>query len=819
MDIGIIQPVDIDEQMRTAYLDYAMSVIVARALPDARDGLKPVHRRILYAMQDMGIRANTAYKKSARIVGEVLGKYHPHGDSAVYEAMARMAQDFSMRYPLVDGQGNFGSVDGDAPAAMRYTEARLNRMSELLLADIEKNTVDFSDNFDGTLQEPTVLPSRLPNLLLNGSSGIAVGMATSIPPHNLRELVAALDYLIENYDNLDDVTVEDLMTIVQGPDFPTGGIIIGREGIRQGYITGRSRLTVRGVAKIEEARGGRYNINITEIPYQVNKSGLIERIAELVREGRIDAISDLRDESDQRGMSIVIELKRGAQPRKVLNQLYKFTPLQSTFSVQMLALVNNEPRLLPLKRALQIFIEHRQVVVTRRTEFDLARARHRAHVLEGLLIALANLDEVIRTIRQADDVDDARDQLMTRFNLTEIQAQAILDMQLRRLAALERQKIEDEHAEVRERIAFLEDLLANPHKILQVIREDLQEIVEVHGDERRTAISVEDVEDLNAEDLVADEPVLITLTSRGYIKRVSTNQYRTQNRGGRGVMGQGMREEDEVSLIIPARTLHTLLFFSDKGKVYSEKVFQVPEGGRADRGTPVINVLALEASERITAAVAVPDFNEARYCTMGTLRGRIKRVSLAEFANVRPSGLVAISLDAGDELCWARVTSGSNEILLVTAGGRALRFSESEIRPMGRQAGGVHGISLKKGDLVASMEVVEPGASLLVATQRGFGKRTPLTEYPSHGRATSGITTIDHKSLAKIGPIASARVVQDGDEVTLITSGGQALRLRVSHVASTGRSTRGVHLIDLSKDDVLASIARITAADLASNGE
>jgi len=819
MDIGIIQPVDIDEQMRTAYLDYAMSVIVERALPDARDGLKPVHRRILYAMHDMGIRANTAYKKSARIVGEVLGKYHPHGDSAVYEAMARMAQDFSMRYPLVDGQGNFGSIDGDSPAAMRYTEARLNRMSELLLADIDKNTVDFSDNFDGTLQEPKVLPSRLPNLLLNGSSGIAGGMATSGPPHNLRELVAALDYLIENYDNLDDVTVEDLMTIVQGPDFPTGGAIIGREGIRQAYSTGRSRLTVRGVAKIEEARGGRYNINITEIPYQVNKSGLIERIAELVREGRIDAISDLRDESDQRGMSIVIELKRGAQPRKVLNQLYKFTPLQSTFSVQMLALVDYEPRLLPLKRALQIFIEHRQSVVARRTEFDLARARHRSHVLEGLLIALANLDEVIRTIRQAADAEDARTQLMSRFKLTEIQAQAILDMQLRRLAALERQKIEDEHAEVRERIAYLEDLLADPRKILRVVREDLQQLAEEFGDDRRTTISVEDVEDLNAEDLVADEPVLITLTARGYIKRVSTKQYRTQNRGGRGVTGQGMREEDEVSLIIPARTLHTLLFFSDKGKVYSEKVFQLPEAGRADRGTPVINVLALDASERITAAVAVSDFSETRCCIMGTRRGRIKRVSLPEFASVRPSGLIAISLDPGDELCWARITSGSDEILLVTAGGRALRFSENEIRIMGRQAAGVNGIALKKGDVLASMEVVEPGASLLVATTRGSGKRTPLSEYPIHGRATSGIATIDHKSLEKIGPIASARVVQDSDEVTLITSGGQALRLRVSHIASTGRSTRGVRLIDLSNEDVLASIARIPAADLSENGD
>ena len=818
MDTGTLQSVDIDEQMRTAYLDYAMSVIVARALPDARDGLKPVHRRILYAMQDMGIRANTPYKKSARIVGEVLGKYHPHGDAAVYDAMARMAQDFSMRYPLVDGQGNFGSIDGDAPAAMRYTEARLNRMAEMMLADIEKNTVDFTDNFDGTLQEPLVLPSRLPNLLMNGSSGIAVGMATSIPPHNLKELIAAIDYLIDNYDNIDDVTVDDLMTLVQGPDFPTGGIIMGREGIRQAYSTGRSKLTVRGVARIEEARNGRYNIAITEIPYQVNKAGLVERIAELVHEGRIDQISDLRDESDQRGMTILIELKRGAQPRKVLNQLYKYTPLQSTFSVQMLALVNNEPRLLPLKRALQIFIEHRVVVVTRRTEFDLEKARNRAHILEGLLIALANLDDVIRIIRGAADADDARTQLIARFSLSEVQAQAILDMQLRRLAALERQKIEDEHREVRERIAFLEDLLSDPKKILKVIQDDLKEVGETFGDERRTHISLEDTEDLNEEDLVADEPVLLTLTAKGYIKRISTKQFRTQNRGGRGVMGQGMREEDEVAMIIPAHTLHTVLFFSDKGKVYSEKTFQVPEAGRTDRGVPVINVLAMEANEHITAAVSVPDFNEARYLTMGTLHGRVKRVSLAEFSSVRPSGLIAMALEANDALGWARLTSGQDDILLVTAEGRALRFSETEIRSMGRQAGGVNGIALKPGDYVASMEVVEPGASLLVATQKGFGKRTPLEEYPSKGRATSGVLTIDPKGLEKLGQIASARVVQDEDEVTLITLAGQTLRLRVSQIASASRVTRGVRLIGLVNDDTLASIARIAARDLA-NGE
>ncbi len=814
MEIGHIQPVDIDEQMRTAYLDYAMSVIVSRALPDARDGLKPVHRRILYAMHDMGIRANSAYKKSARIVGEVLGKYHPHGDSAVYDAMARMAQDFSMRYPLIDGQGNFGSIDGDAPAAMRYTEARLNALSELMLSDIDANTVDFADNFDGTLQEPVVLPARLPNLLLNGSSGIAVGMATSIPPHNLNELVAALDYLIENYDNLEDVTVDDLLTLVHGPDFPTGGIIVGREGIRQAYSTGRSKLTVRGVVRVEEARGGRYNLVITEIPYQVNKTGLIERIAELVREERLDAISDLRDESDQRGMSIVIELKRGAQPRKVINQLYKFTPLQSTFSVQMLALVDGEPRHLPLKRALQIFIEHRQEVVTRRTRFELERARRREHILVGLLIALAHLDDVIQTIRQAADADEARTQLINRFRLTEMQAQAILDMQLRRLAALERQKIEDEHRQVSEQIAYLEDLLANPRKVLGLIQADLKELAEKHGDERRTQISVEEGEDLSEEDLIADEPVLITLTQRGYIKRVSTRLYRTQNRGGRGVMGQGMREEDEVALIISARTLQTVLFFSDKGKVYSEKVFQIPDAGRADRGVPVVNVLALEANERITAAVAVREFNDAHFCVLGTVQGKVKRVVLSEFAGVRPSGIIAITLENGDRLGWARVTDGRDDILLVSAQGQAVRFSETEIRPSGRQSMGVTGMNLRPNDRVTSMEVAEPGGSLLVVTSRGFGKRTPLTEYPVKSRATGGVHTIDHKSLEKIGLITAARVVQPGDEITLISTGGQALRLKVRQISESSRATRGVRLMDLAVGDELVSVARISSADL-----
>ncbi|HOV06470.1 MAG TPA: DNA gyrase subunit A, partial [Anaerolineaceae bacterium] len=728
MDAGSIQQVDIDEQMRAAYLDYAMSVIVSRALPDARDGLKPVHRRILYAMADMGIRSNTSYKKSARIVGEVLGKYHPHGDMAVYDAMARMAQDFSMRYPLVDGQGNFGSIDGDAPAAMRYTEARLAAAAEELLADIDKNTVDFIDNFDGSLKEPIVLPSRLPNLVLNGSSGIAVGMATSIPPHNLKEVSAAVSYLIDHYDTIDEVSIEELMRFIQGPDFPTGGVIVGRDSILQAYSTGRGRLVVRGMAHIEEMKGNRYQIIITEIPYQVNKTGLIERIAELVRTGKIDAITDLRDESDRRGMSIVLELRRGAQAKQVLNQLYKYTPLQSTFSVHLLALVGGEPRLLSLKRMLQIYIEHRQEIITRRANFELEKARARAHILDGLLIALANLDEVIRTIRESKDADAAKERLMSRFKLTDIQAQAILDTQLRRLAALERQKIEEEHREVLARIDYLLDLLEHPAKILAVIKEDLSLLTEKFGDERRTKIVGETHEELKEEDLVTDEAVLITFTRKGYIKRVAANLYRTQGRGGRGVTGQTVREEDQVEFLIPARTLHTILFFSDRGKVYSEKVYQIPDANRTDKGIPIVNVLSLENGERITAAVSVPGFDEGSFFTMATLGGTVKRVALSEFSSVRPSGLIAISLDKGDELGWVRLTSGKDEIILVTRKGQALRFAESEIRSMGRQAAGVSGIKLKADDRVASMEIVEPDGQLLVVSERGYGKRTRLEE-------------------------------------------------------------------------------------------
>jgi len=809
MEIGVVQSVDIDQQMRSAYLDYAMSVIVARALPDARDGLKPVHRRILYAMHDMGIHANSAYKKSARIVGEVLGKYHPHGDQAVYEAMARMAQDFSMRYRLIDGQGNFGSIDGDAPAAMRYTEARLSPLAEEMLADIEMETVDFGANFDGSLQEPLVLPARLPNLLLNGAAGIAVGMATNIPPHNLRELAAAVNFLIENYERVEDILPEDLLPLVPGPDFPTGGVIVGAEGIRQAYSTGRGRLVLRGLAHIEEINGGRHRIVITEIPYQLNKSSLIERIAELAREEKIADIADLRDESDRRGMSIVIELKRGAQPKKVLNQLYKYTPLQSTFGVQLLALVDGEPRLLSLKRVLQVYIEHRRLVITRRTQFELQKARARAHLLAGLLIALAHLDEVIETIRRSPDAETAKERLMARFELSELQAQAILDMPLRRLAALERQKIEDEHRQTLARIADLEALLADPKKILGVIGADVNALAEKYGDERRTRLALEAKEDFEEHELIADEAVLISITQRGYIKRTAVKAFRSQSRGGRGVAGHATREEDEVLTVLPARTLDTLLFFSDRGKVYAEKVYQIPEADRAAKGIPIVNVLSLGAGETITAAVALPNVRAAQYITLATLKGRVKRLQLAEFAAVRPSGIIAISLDEGDALGWARLTHGDDEIILVTERGQALRFFESEIRPSGRNAGGVSGIRLSEQDRVASMDVVEAGGELVLVTTGGYGKRTPLAEYPLKGRATGGVNTIDKKALDTIGLVAAARVAQLGDDLTIISANGVVLRTPLAAIRSMGRAARGVRLIELQTGDKAVSLARI----------
>ncbi len=814
MEIGTVRQVDIDDQMRDAYLDYAMSVIVARALPDVRDGLKPVHRRILYAMHEMGIRSGTPYRKSARIVGEVLGKFHPHGDAAVYDAMARMAQDFSMRYSLIDGQGNFGSIDGDPPAAMRYTEARLDAIAGEMLVDIEKETVDFVDNFDGSLQEPVTMPARLPNLLLNGTSGIAVGMATNIPPHNLGELVDALQYMVDNYDQLDDVTVSDLMKFIPGPDFPTGGMIVGASGIKQAYSTGKGRIVARAMAHIEEVGKTRHRIVITEIPYQVNKAALIERIAELVRDGRLSDISDLRDESDRRGLSIIVELKRGAQPTKVLNQLFKYTQLQTTFGVQLLALVDGEPRLLSLKKALQLYVEHRKDVIIRRSEFELKKARAREHVLDGLLIALAKIDDVIATIRKSSDADVAKKRLIDNFNLSEIQAQAILDMQLRRLAALERKNIKTEHKEIVKFIKDLEDLLASPKKILGLIKNDLSELVEKYGDPRRTRIAPDASEEFSEEDLVPDEAVLVSITQRSYVKRVGANTYRRQTRGGRGVTGHSMRGEDEVMMLFPARSLDTILFFSDRGKVYSEKAYQIPDAGRTARGIPMVNILALSPEELVTAAVAVPDFSAANYCTMATRNGKIKRVELSNFAAVRPSGLIAIGLDKGDVLGWVRLTSGDDEIILVTEQGQALRFHEKLVRPMGRPAAGVKGIRLRKGDFVTSMDVIDPGGDLLVVSEKGYGKRTPLKEYPAKGRATGGVITLSRSKRDATGRVAAARVVDEEDDLTIISSGGIVLRTKMKQVKRAGRATMGVRVINLKDGETVASVARIATKDL-----
>ncbi len=813
MELGTVRRIDIEEEMMGSYLDYAMSVIVARALPDARDGLKPVHRRILYAMHDMGLRHDRPYKKSARIVGEVLGKYHPHGDAAVYDAMVRMAQDFSMRYPLVDGQGNFGSVDGDGAAAMRYTEVRLHAIAEGMLADIDRDTVDFSSNFDGTLQEPLVLPAKLPNLLLNGASGIAVGMATNIPPHNLGEICDGLIYLIDNYDKLDDIAPDDLLRLVRGPDFPTGGVILGEEGIRSAYATGKGLVLVRAKAHIEEMRGNRHRIVVTELPYQVNKARLIERIAELVRGKRIDSISDLRDESDRHGMSVVIELKRGAQPLTVLNQLFKYTQMQSTFGVNMLALVDGEPRVLTLKRMMAHYIEHRREIITRRTRHDLAKAKDRAHILEGLRVALEHLDEVIATIRGSRTVDTARQNLMRKFKLTKVQADAILEMQLRRLAALERKRIEDEYTEVIKSIAYFEDLLANPRKILHLVREDLEELQKEYGDARRTIISPDAEGDLAEEDLVPEEEVLVSLTQRGYIKRVLAETYSRQKRGGRGVEGAGTREEDLVEHLLLANTLDGLLFFTDRGKVYHERAYQVPDVGRRARGLPLVNLIALERGESVTAVIAVHDFEQQGYLVMATRNGKIKRTSLEEFASVRPSGLIAIMLEDGDELRWVKPTTGKQQVVIVTERGQAIRFEESDIRPMGRVAGGVMAVRLEGKDRVAAMDVVRPKANLLVVTENGFGKRTDLAEYPVQSRHGKGVVTIDTKRLDEVGRIADAKVVDLKDEVTLITSKGMVLRTQVASISMLGRATRGVRVMRLKSGDSVASLAVIEGGD------
>ncbi|MEM7333894.1 MAG: DNA gyrase subunit A, partial [Chloroflexota bacterium] len=758
---------------------------------------------------------NTPTRKSARIVGEVLGKYHPHSDQAVYDSMVRMAQTFSLRYLLVDGQGNFGSIDGDGAAAMRYTEARLARIAHELLEDIDKNTVEFAPNFDDSLQEPELLPARLPNLLLNGSNGIAVGMATNIPPHNLTELCNAIEYLIDNQDTYDDVTLEDLMQFVTGPDFPTGGIIVGTEGVRNAYATGRGRVIVRAVAEIEEmpSNPNRQRINITEIPYQVNKAMLIERMAELVNRGILTDISDIRDESDQRGISIIVELKRGTQPMKVLNQLFKHTSLQTTFGVQMLALVDRQPRLLSLKRALQIHIDHRVEVITRRTEFELDKAKKRQHILEGLLIALANLDEVIETIRRSPDVEQARGQLMERFGLTLPQANAILDMQLRRLAALERQKIENEHREITEHIDYLEGLLADKNKILAIIKEDLTEIREKYGDARRSRVAVGLAADLNMEDLIRDEDVLISITQRGYVKRTPVTAYRVQGRGGKGLIGMSTRDRDALEHLFAAGSLNTILYFSDRGKVYADKAYQIPELDRTAKGTNLMNILPLMPEEKITAALPVHNFDEAEYLIMVTQKGRIKRIGVNAFANVRPSGLIAISLDPDDSLGWVKMTHGGQDLILVSEQGKGIRFSEEDVRPMGRNAAGVNAMRLESWDNIAGADVVTEGDDVMVITEKGYGKRTPIDDYRQQNRYGSGVRAMV-LSPERTGKIVSARVVTEGDEVTCISANGIILRTATDTVSQQGRSTQGVRVMDLRADDSVVSVAVIREGKL-----
>ena len=812
-----ISPIDINEEMRNSFLDYAMSVIVARALPDARDGLKPVHRRILYAMHDMGLRHNGPHRKSARLVGEVLGKYHPHGDQAVYDSMVRMAQDFSMRYMMVNGQGNFGSIDGDGAAAMRYTESKLTKYAAELLADIDKNTVDFEPNFDETEQQPVVLPARLPNLLLNGTSGIAVGMATNIPPHNMNEVVDAVVYMIDKQETIEDVTLDDLMVYIKGPDFPTGAQIVGISGIRAAYATGRGRVIMRAKAEIVEARNNRQRIIITEIPYQVNKANLIQHIAELVNKGVLNDISDLRDESGRDGIRIVVDLKRGSQPQAALNNLFKHTSLQSTFGVQMLALVDHQPRLLSLKRSLQVFIDHRVDVTMRRIQFELDKALKRQHILEGLRIALANLDDVIATIRGAASAEDARSKLIGRFGLSQQQSQAILDMQLRRLAALERQRIEDEYQQITAQIAAYRDLLANRHKILGLIRAELLELKETFGDDRRSEI-IPGESEFDIEDLVKDEDVLISITQRGYIKRTPTSAYRVQGRGGKGLIGMTTRDEDSLENLFASGSKSPILFFTDRGKVYVLKTYRIPEAGRTSRGTSVMNLLPLAQNEKVTAALPVTNFDDADYIILVTKNGRIKRVTLSAFAKVRSTGIIAISLDDDDELRWVKMTTGEQDIVLVSENGQGIRFSESDVRPMGRTAGGVMAMKLSGDDQLAGAGVSDSEDNdVLIITRSGYGKRTAITDFRRQNRYGSGVRAMIFKN--KGDKIVGGRVVTSEDELTCISNNGIILRIAASSISRQGRSTQGVRVMDIRDDDSVASIAVISEGKFTGNND
>jgi len=796
-----IVPVSIEEQMRESYLRYAMSVIIDRALPDVRDGLKPVQRRILYSMHELGMRSNRPHRKSARIVGEVIGKYHPHGDAAIYDAMVRMAQDFNYRYMLVDGHGNFGSIDGDPPAAMRYTEVRLTSFAEEMLRDLEKDTVDFVPNFDDTLEQPAVLPSRVPNLLVNGASGIAVGMATNIPPHNLGEIIDGLVMLIDN----PDASINDLQKVIKGPDFPTGGLIIGREGINEAYATGKGRIQMRARVQLEQMTNGKTRIVISELPYMVNKASLIEKIAELVRDKRVDGITDLRDESDRDGLRVAIEVRRDVNPHIVLNHLYKHTQLQETFGVIMLALVDGEPKILNLKEVLGHYLEHQREVVTRRTRFELRKAEERAHILEGYRIALDNLDEIINLIRKSANDQEAKEGLMTRFGLTEKQAVAILDMQLRRLTGLEREKIEAEYVELLKKIARYKEILADIKEVDAIIREELLEIKERFGDSRRTEI-VSGSTDIEIEDLVADEDIVVTLTHQGYIKRMPVSSYRNQRRGGRGVTALTTREEDFVEHLFITSTHSHIVFFTNKGKIYRLKGYDIPEASRQARGVALINLVPIEPEERVQTVYAVKDYGNGEYVVMATKMGRVKKTALDEFNSPR-AGLIGIVLEEGDELVGVKLTQGDEEIILVTKEGMSIRFNETEVRPMGRAAMGVKAITLNPGDEVVGMNVAVPDGQLLVVTEKGYGKRTSLEEYRAQGRGGKGIKAIN--KTERTGGVVGVKVVSEEDELMLITQGGIMIRQSVADIPLFGRNTQGVKLMRLEEDERVVAVALV----------
>lgn len=808
---GKVLPVDIKNEMKKCYIDYAMSVIVGRALPDVRDGLKPVHRRILYSMNELGLTPEKGYRKCARIVGDVLGKYHPHGDSSVYDALVRLAQDFSIRYTLVEGHGNFGSVDGDGAAAMRYTEAKMSKIATEMLRDINKDTVDFIPNFDGEEEEPLVLPSRFPNLLVNGSSGIAVGMATNIPPHNLGEVIDGTIMLIDN----PECSILDLMTCIKGPDFPTAGTIMGTSGIREAYETGRGKIIVRANAIIEE-ENGRHRIIIDEIPYQVNKAKLIEFMADLVKDKRITGISDLRDESDRDGMRIVIELKKDANPNVVLNLLYKHTKLQDSFGVIMLALVDNEPQVLNLKQILGYYITFQKDVIRRRTQFELKKAEDRAHILEGLRIALDNIDEVINILRSSKTTDIAKSTLMERFGLSDKQAQAILDMRLRRLTGLEREKIEEEYNELMTLINRLKEILEKEELVLNIIKEELLEIKRVYGDERRTRIE-KSATDIDIEDLIQEEDVVITLTETGYIKRISADTYSAQKRGGKGIQAMTTKEDDFIGKVIIASTHTDLLFFSNKGRVYKIRAYEVPDAGRTAKGTNVINLIPLDPEERIQDVLSIKSMDEEGFLIMSTKQGIIKKTKLSEYKYIRKNGLNAINLREDDELLKVKVTRGDAEIMVITKDGYSIRFSETNVRPMGRTASGVKAITLREGDIAVSMDIVVTDERLLIISEEGFGKRTNLDEYPIQNRGGKGIKT--YKVTEKTGTVADAKICKDGDELMLINSDGIAIRINVDDVSISSRSTSGVRLMRTNDNQKIVAVAKISSEEDENQGE